>query len=237
MGYVYGFRHGSKDLFKIGQTTMTPEKRRPGLQTGCSDKLVLFDAIETDEYKALEKHIKEVWADRRSTEGGKEIYLLTETVATQLFERCRIWVAEELPKLRRLEQLESIEPEPTILPHDQAAERLRGQWMKLREEEQQHKRAYEQAVADRVMVENELKLAIGSHVGIDGVATWETAVKSRRISAELVQAREPDLYDQCTEPKLNAKKFEDLLKTLGRGNDYESFQEIKYARRLEITEQ
>lgn len=237
MGYVYGFRHGGKDLFKIGQTTMTPDKRRPGLQTGCSDKLVLFDAIETDEYKALEKYIKEVWADRRSTDGGKEIYHLTEEEAAQLFTRCRVWVVEELPKLRRLEQLESVDPEATVLPRDQAAEQLRDQWIKLRDEEQRHRRAYEQAVAERVRVENELKLAIGSHAGIDGVATWETAVKSRRISAELILAREPDLYDQCTEPKLNAKTFEDLLKTLGRANDYESFQEVKHARHLEITEQ
>lgn len=237
MGYIYGFRHGDKDLFKIGQTTMTPEKRRTSLQTSCSDKLVLFDAIETDEYKDLEAHIKKVWAERRSKEGGKEIYHLTETEAAQLFERCRIWVAEELPKLRRLEQLESIEPEPTVRPRDDAAEQLRNLWLKLRDEEQRHKRAYEQAVAEREMVENELKLAIGSHAGIDGVATWETAVKSRRISAELIQAREPELYDQCTEPKLNAKKFEDLLKTLGRANDYESFQEVKYARHLEITAQ
>jgi hypothetical protein len=237
MGYVYGFRHGSKDLFKIGLTTMTPDKRRPSLQTGCSDTLVLFDAIETDEYKTLEKYIKDVWAEHRSTEGGKENYHLTEAEATQLFARCRIWVAEELPKLRQLEQLEDIEPEPTVLPRDDAAERLRDQWIKLRAEEQRHKRAYEQAVAERVQVENELKLAIGTHAGIDGVATWETVVKSRRISAERVQAGEPELFDQCTEPKLNAKKFEDLLKSLGRGSDYESFQEIKRARHLEITEQ
>src|SRR5690606_6805297 len=119
------------DLFKIGQTSATPDKRRSTLQTNCAVPLVLFDAIETDEYKALEKYIKDTWADRRSIEGGTEIYHLTETEATGLFARCRVWLAEDLPKLRQIEQLEDVEPEPTLLPRDPAAEALRNQWIKL----------------------------------------------------------------------------------------------------------
>jgi len=237
MGYVYGFRHGTEDLFKIGQTTATPDKRRSTLQTNCAVPLVLFDAIETGEYKALEKYIKDTWAEQRSTEGGTEVYHLTEDEAAQLFARCRTWLAEDLPKLRQIEQLEGIEPDPTLLPRDQAAELLRNQWIKLHDEEQRLKQQYEQAAAERARVETELKFAIGTHAGIDGVVTWETAVKSRRINPDLVQAREPELFDQCAEQKLNAKKFETLLKMLGRAGDYESFQEIKRARELKITEQ
>ncbi|MEV6139649.1 GIY-YIG nuclease family protein [Nocardia sp. NPDC051990] len=237
MGYVYGFRHGTEDLFKIGQTTATPEKRKSTLQTNCIHPLVLFDAIETDEYKALEKYVKDTWADRRGEEGGSEIYRLTVGEAAQLFARCRVWLAEELPKLRKIEQLEAIEPEPTLLPRDQAAEQLRNQWIKLYDEEQRLKREHEQAAAERARVETELKLAIGTHAGIDGVATWETAIKSRRINPDMVQAREPALFEQCLVPTLSAEKLKALLKTLGRAGDYESFQDIKRTRQLEITEQ
>ncbi|MGS2807720.1 MULTISPECIES: GIY-YIG nuclease family protein [Nocardia] len=236
MGYVYGFRHGTEDLFKIGQTTATPDKRRSTLQTNCAQPLMLFDAIETDEYKALEKYVKDTWAEQRSVEGGSEIYHLTEDQATELFARCRVWLAEELPKLRQIEQLEDIEPELTLLSRDPAAEALRNQWIELHDQEQRLKQKYEQAAAERERVETELKLAIGTHAGIDGVATWETAVKSRRINPGLVQAREPELFEKSLEPKLNAEKFKALLKALGRGDDYDSFQEIRHTRKFKITE-
>ncbi|MGN2635010.1 GIY-YIG nuclease family protein [Nocardia takedensis] len=236
MGYIYAFQLGSLAKFKIGQTAMTPEKRRPSLQTSCPEPLSLFDAIETDEYKALEKHIKDRWGHRRATEGGTEIYHLTEAETAQLFSDCRTWVTEELPKLRRTEELEALEPDPTVLPSDEATRALRAQWITLHDQEQRLKQEYEQAAAERARVETELKLAIGTAAGIDGVATWETGVKSRRINPDLVEAREPELYEKSLEPRLNAETFKALLKAAGREDDYESFQEIRHTRKFTIAE-
>nr|WP_081513582.1 GIY-YIG nuclease family protein [Nocardia donostiensis] len=118
---MYAFRLGDQGLFKIGQTTTTPAKRRSSLQTAHAAPLTLFDAIETDEYKALEKYIKDTWGHRRSTEGGTEVYHLTETEAAQLFHDCLNWLTEELPKQRRADELEAITPEQTMLPGDDAA--------------------------------------------------------------------------------------------------------------------
>lgn len=263
MGYIYGFRHGTEDLFKIGQTTATPAKRRSTLQTNCAHPLSLFDAIETDEYSALEKYIKDTWADRRSVDGGSEIYSLTEDEAADLFAHCRIWVTEELPKQRRIEQLETVEPDPDLRACDAAAKQLRTQWIKLRDEEeriqQEYRRAvearqkieaelklrdeevriqqeYEEAVAARERIETEIKLAIGTSAGIEGIATWDRVVKSRRISAALVEANEPELFAQCVVPSLSSDKLRALLKSLGRAKDYETFQEIKHTRRLTIAE-
>ncbi|WP_067665957.1 GIY-YIG nuclease family protein [Nocardia miyunensis] len=236
VGYIYAFRLGALEKFKIGQTTMTPEKRRSSLQTSCDQPLKLFDAIETDEHKALELHIKDVWGHRRSTEGGTEIYHLTETEAAQLFSDCRTWVTEDLPKQRRTEELEAIEPDPTELPSDEQTRELRSQWIKLHDEEIRAKQEFDRAVAARARVETELKLTIGTAAGIEGVATWETDVKSRRISPDLVQAREPELFELSLVPTLNAKKFEALLKGLGREGEYESFQEIRYTRKFKIAE-
>ncbi|AHH16893.1 hypothetical protein NONO_c20950 [Nocardia nova SH22a] len=86
-------------------------------------------------------------------------------------------------------------------------------------------------------METDLKLAIGTHAGIDGVATWETDLKSRRINPDLVQTREPELFEQCTELRLSAKEFETLLKAPGRAHECESFQEVTQARQLKIAEQ
>lgn len=236
VGYIYAFRLGALEKFKIGQTTMTPEKRRSSLQTSCDQPLKLFDAIETDEHKALELHIKDVWGHRRSTEGGTEIYHLTETEAAQLFSDCRAWVTEELPKQRRTEELEAIEPDSTVLPSSEQTRELRIQWIKLHDEEIRAKQEFDRAVAARARVETELKLTIGTAAGIDGIATWQTDVKSRRISPNLIESREPELFEQSLVPTLNAKKFEALLKGLGREGEYESFQEIWYTRKFKIAE-
>ena len=236
MGYIYGFRLGPLEEYKIGQTTMTPEKRKSSLQTSCPERLVFFDAIETDEYKALEEHIKEVWGHHRTGEGGTEIYHLTEAEAAQLFAECRIWLSEDLPKKRRAEELEAVEPASTMLSSDDSTVQLRTQWLKLHDEEQRLKLEYERAVAQRVRVETDLKLAIGTATGIEGVATWKAGVKSRRINPVLVEAREPELYEQSLVPRLDADKFKGLLKDLGRSNEYETFQEIKRTRKFTIIE-
>ncbi|MGV9408353.1 GIY-YIG nuclease family protein [Nocardia sp. NPDC003693] len=236
MGYVYAFRLGKLEQYKIGQTTATPEKRRSPLQTSCSERLTLFDAIETDEYKALEKHIKDRWGQRRSTEGGTEIYHLSEPEATQLFSEARAWLTDELPKLRRAAELESLEPEPEVLTSDEQTLALRGQWFKLRDEESRARQEYEQAAAERVRVETELKLAIGTASGIEGVATWGVGVKSRRISGELIREREPVLYEQSLVATLSAEKFKTLLGELGREGEYETFQEVRHSRKFQIIE-
>ncbi|WP_216917137.1 GIY-YIG nuclease family protein [Nocardia noduli] len=235
MGYIYAFRLGDQDLFKIGQTSMTPAKRRSALQTPHDVTLSLFDAVETDEYKALEKYIKDTWEQHRSTTGGKEVYRLTENEAAQLFTQCRAWLTDELPKARRTAELEAATPEPTILPSDATALELREQWLKLREEELRLKTAFDQATAHRVRVETELKLAIGTSSGIAGVATWEAAEK-RRINPDLVQTSEPELYEQCLVPTLSADKLKTALKALGRAEDYERFQEVRQTREFKITE-
>ncbi|MRH92302.1 hypothetical protein GFY24_33535 [Nocardia sp. SYP-A9097] len=236
MGYLYAFHLGLLPKFKIGQTTMTPAKRKSSLQTSCPEPLSLFDAIETDEYKALEKRIKDTWGHRRSTEGGSEIYHLTETEAAQVFSECRAWLTEELPKERRTEELEALEPDPTVLPSDARTLQLRGQWIALYEQQQRVKQEYDRVAAELAWVETELKLAIGTATGIEGVATWDTGVKSRRINPDLVQDREPELFEKSLEPRLNAEKFKALLKALGRENDYDSFQEIRQTRKFTIAE-
>ncbi|MGW4091702.1 GIY-YIG nuclease family protein [Nocardia sp. NPDC004750] len=235
MGYFYGFRLGDADKFKFGQTAQTPEKRRPTLQTGCPYPLIFFDAIESDDYKALEKYVKDEWGHRRGSEGGTEIYNLTQAEAAQVFQQCRDYLADELPKIRRVRELQDLEPEPTLLPSDDTALRLRQRWIELNAEDTRLAALRAQVQAEKELIEIELKLAIGATSGIDGVATWERTIETRRINPELVKATDQGLFEQCQVPKFDATKLKTLLKTFGK-YDYESFQEVRRTRDFKITE-
>lgn len=117
-----------------------------------------------------------------------------------------------------------------LLPRDQGAGLLRNQWIELYDEEQRLKQEFEKAAAERARVETALKLAIGTHAGIDG------GRPGKRVSgavASIATWSKPGNRSCSTrvEQKLNAKKFETLLKALGRGGNYQSlsFQEINRA--------
>ncbi|PPI89215.1 GIY-YIG nuclease family protein [Nocardia nova] len=233
MGYIYAFRLGQEDLFKIGQTTMTPEKRRRTLQTGCPHELVLFDVIETDEYKATEKYIKDFWGEYRGEEGGTEIYRFTAAQAAEVFTGCRGWLANILPLERKAEELAGVEPDPTVLPRDDKAVELREEWLELDRRERELLESLRYVSATKDCVEAELKVAIGTASGIEGVATWEQTLESRRVNPELVKATDPELYEQCLVPRFDSARLKTLLKTFGQ-HDYESFQEVRRSREFRI---
>lgn len=235
MGFVYAFRLGREDLFKIGQTTMTPDKRRSSLQTGCPHELALFDAIETDDYQALEKYIKVMWSDHRSTEGGTEIYHLTEAAVTEVFATCRRWLDKELPDQKLAQELEKADPEPTILPRDERAAELRRQWLELDGKQREIRTALDWLGAEKAIVEAELKLAIGTSSGIEGVATWAQTRETRRVNPDLVKAADPQLFEQCLQPQFVAAKLKAALKLSGEYT-YESFQDVRRYREFRIAD-
>ncbi|WP_328664617.1 GIY-YIG nuclease family protein [Nocardia salmonicida] len=235
MGFVYAFRLGRENLFKIGQTTMTPDKRRSSLQTSCPHELALFDAIETDEHQALEKYIKVMWSDDRSDEGGTEIYHLAESQVTEVFATCRRWLDKELPDQKLAQELEQAEPESTILPRNERAAELRRDWLELDRKQRDIRTALEWLGAEKAIVETELKLAIGTSSGIEGVATWAQTRETRRVSPELVKAADPELFEQCLQPRFEAARLKAALKLTGQYT-YESFQEVRRSREFRITD-
>ncbi|WP_280507132.1 GIY-YIG nuclease family protein [Nocardia flavorosea] len=232
MGYVYGFRLGEQDLFKIGQTASTPQKRRPSLQTGCPYPLTLFDAIESDDYKAGEKFVKDNWPTHRSDLGGKEIFRFTTDEAYEVFRRLRTYLEQELPRQRRAEELNDIEPTPETLPADDALLQLRRKWTELTTEEQRLQAAITGVTSEKALVETELKLAIGTHTGIEGVATWARTKETRRINPELVKADDPELYERFCDLRFNATRF----RSQNTADDYGKYQEVHRSRELKIIE-
>lgn len=76
MCFVYLINIERTDLYKIGITSKTPQKRLKKLQTGCALRLVLVDTYESDDYKQIEttfhrmfKHKKNVPEDFENLHG------------------------------------------------------------------------------------------------------------------------------------------------------------------------
>ncbi|MGV9860074.1 GIY-YIG nuclease family protein [Gordonia sp. NPDC003425] len=236
MGYLYAFRLGESDLFKIGQTSgAAPDNRKKSLQTGCPYPLTLFGSIETDDYKAAEKYIKEVRSDRRETEGGKEFYRLTGDEAAQTLHDCEVWLSDELPKERKANELQTVVPDAGILPADEGALELKKRWLELEKQAHSLKVALAKIESDKGRLETRLKLAIGTASGITGIATWKV-VERHRISPKLVKGADPDLYEQCLVKRFSSSQLKLLLKNRDDEFTYEAFQEVSLSRIFRMIE-
>lgn len=229
MGYVYAYRFGTEDLFKIGFTSRTPEQRKAPMQTASAHPLILFDAIETDDYKQGERHILDSWDHRRTNPPRGEVLRLTEVEAAAAFQHCRTYLDDEIPKARRVKELEEVEPDPTVLPRDDHATQLRLQWIELDQKEQELRLAIVRTSAKKIQVETDLKLAIGATSGIDGVAAWGWTKVTRRINPDLVKAADPELYERYLVPRFDATEFKAHNKDI-----YDSYQEIRRSREFKI---
>src|ERR1700722_11109275 len=115
MGYVYVFRHGSDDQFKIGRTTKV-EKRLKQLQTGSPKSLTVFDVIETTDAKDGEAFLHRRLAHKRLI--GENFGLTPDEMREAIGQARRF--LEELPQQRevqeRVEQLSSVESSDEMLP-------------------------------------------------------------------------------------------------------------------------
>jgi hypothetical protein len=57
MGYVYCFRVGQQECFKVGRTRTTPQKRLRGVAVGSPQVLTVHRTLETDDAARLEAYI------------------------------------------------------------------------------------------------------------------------------------------------------------------------------------
>ena len=208
MGYVYVFRHGDNDQFKIGRTANV-EKRLKQLQTGSPKPLTVFDLIETADAKDGEAFLHRRLAHKCLI---GENFALTPDEMREAMGQAREFL-EELPQQRevhdRLDELSSVESGDEMLPPTAELVEQRRRLLQIRAEKAQ--RVAE--IADLVLEEERLgaaiKLAIGAAKGIDGVATWQTRDGRRRFNPEWLKADDPELYAAYTSyvPKFESARF------------------------------
>lgn len=121
MGYIYVLRFGESNEYKVGRT-VDLKKRQRAHQVGNPRKLTLFDSIEHDDYKEGEKYLKSLLADHR-LEGGTETFGLSDEELTEALAATRVYLAEELPRRRRIEEFAGlVSAEEMLAPTEAAAE-------------------------------------------------------------------------------------------------------------------
>lgn len=187
MGYVYIYRSGAGNVFKIGRATDLA-KRVKALATGNPEPLTPFAVIEADHPSKVETYLHHRLRSKKSS--GSEANEFFEVDPDELAEvilDARQYAEEVLPKIAEADRLSQEECDDRILQPGDAEWAMYNELVRVREE-------YETLEFDKDRLEAELKLAIGTAGGMERVASWRM-VTSRRFDSERFSAQHPELYE------------------------------------------
>jgi hypothetical protein len=208
VGYVYVFRHGDDDQFKIGRTANVA-KRLKQLQTGNPKSLTVFDVIETADAKDGEAFLHRRLAHKCLI---GENFALTSDEMREAMGQARRFL-EELPERRevqeRLDELSSVESSDEMLSPTAKLVQQRSRLLQIRAEKVRRMAEIADLALEEEGLEAAIKLAIGAAKGIDGVATWQTRDGRRRFDPEWLKTDDPELYEVYTSyvPKFESARF------------------------------
>lgn len=197
MEFVYALRDSHTDCFKVGRAKDIG-KRRKSLQTGRAAPLELFCKLETDWASTCEKYIhdrleNEPESTRVIAGAGTEFFAVAPETIHRVFAEASEFVTDLKEAQAQIQEFVEVEPSTDLVPADEGyrevAEKLRDvrKKMALLEWEQQH-------------LESQLKIAISTHEGIEGIATWKSQL-GRRFQQTEFKTKHPDLYESFSVEK------------------------------------
>jgi hypothetical protein len=187
MGYVYIYRSGDGNLFKIGHAT-DHEKRVKALTTGNPEPLTQFDVIETEYASQCETYMHHRLRSKKSRRSAaSEFFEVDPTELTELIADARHYAAEVLPKIAQADRLAEVECDERLLRPGDAEWEIYRTLLRVRED-------YDTLGFQKDRLEAELKLAIGTASGMARIATWKM-VTTRRLDAEALRHEKPELYE------------------------------------------
>jgi hypothetical protein len=146
VGYIYAFRFGDSNEFKLG-VTVDLKRRRREHQGSNARVLTLFDSIEHADYKDGEKHLKKLLAAHRLP-GGEETFGLPDEELRAAMTAVRLYMDEELPLQRRVADYAKLESSDEMLA---ANDRMREAFERLQAIRREHDLL--QPEADRLAAE------------------------------------------------------------------------------------
>jgi len=187
MAFVYAFRSGASNRFKIGHTGQELEARRRELLTGSPDELTTFDFIETDidESRLGESFLHSRLGSKLRIEGGREWFDLDPDETLGAFRDARDYLATYVPLQTEVARLADAQSEDRqVIPGERDLE-LHRRLRNVRE-------ALDTLQIEKEHIENQLKLTMGTAEVLVGVATWRS-VESPRLDQERLRADHPDL--------------------------------------------
>lgn len=198
MGFVYIFRSGTENLFKIGRTVDVKRRGRQ-LATGNPHPLTEFACIETEYASECEKYLHQRLRTKRSRRSeAKEFFEIDPSELEQLLRDADRHVGDHVPVVRDADRLAKLESDGTMMEPEAPEREKYLRLLEVREAE-------DGLAIERERLEAELKLAIGSAAGLDGIATWKSHVK-RELDIEALKMDHPALYKEY-ERELRVRSF------------------------------
>lgn len=215
MAYIYAFQLGNDDMFKIGKTSNSLEKRRNQLQISCPQTLTLFRSLSfatSTESTAGETFIKQRYAARLVRPRG-ELFRFTPAEVVGALAAAQEYVERELPRERADEaavaELEAETPDEEVLAASADTTMLQHQLHDMLDEKARLANQVKDAEREIARLTSALKIAIGKASGIEGVAMWRMGKSRASFNAQRLQQEAPEMYEQYLTLQFDAGRFRD----------------------------
>ena len=184
MSFVYFIQHGREPLFKVGFSA-NPLRRLAALQTASPVPLTLKQTIETEFAKELEGFLHRDLADRRRPEG--EWFSLKDDEFDQALTRANTWLADYEEVRRETDRLKSLKSDSLEIQPSAEITNLHRELLSLKSQ-------IGRLTAQKQYLEDCLRVAIGTHAGIQGVATWKTSSRTS-VDVDRLKRELPQVYE------------------------------------------
>lgn len=201
MSHVYAFRHGTVNYFKVGQTSSALTLRRRQLQVGCRDELTLFGSVPAAtaaDAADAEQFIHRLLARHRT--GIGETFTCTEDDISEALQKTAAFLVDTLPKVRedqaKIAELAAMKSTPEILPATEQLRQAKRRLIDIAQEKTALEDQLKDLSSEQQVLENMIKLTIGSARGVAGVAWWVSGDGRRKFDPDRLKAEQPDLYAQ-----------------------------------------
>jgi hypothetical protein len=186
MAYVYIYRSGDRNSFKIGKA-VDLARRKKALVTGNPEPLVEFDVIETEHASQVETYLHHRLRSKKSAQSeGTEWFDVDPDELGDVLRDARHYAEDVLPMIADADLLAEAQCEDRVL------EPTSQEWALYRELVGFRER-YETLEYDVKRLEAQLKIAIGTASGMQRVANWKT-VASHRFDSDAFSQAHPELY-------------------------------------------
>ena len=147
--------------------------------------------VETVDPARYEKHLHSVLEPLRVS-GTREWFTLTHEAVAEAVAAAETWAADDLARELQAAELAKAPSDGRLVEPSAHARNLYEELRRLRAEEYK-------ARVRRLRVENELRVLIGGHDGIEGIASWKSQTQ-RRFQLARFRSAYPDLYESLVEP-------------------------------------
>ena len=189
---VYVLREDFSNIFKIYRSYKTVADVLCELHAGDSQRLNIFEVVETDQDALCETMLRRDLCEKRiDREGGADFLECDAIEMLTVIGHVRIMFEEFAEDREAVRGYASeLSTEGLIEPSDED-EKLMRQLIRNREEQ-------EYLALESELLQNKLKRRIGSSSGIRGLATWKTQMR-RIYSEEIFRNSDPELYQELLE--------------------------------------